>query len=176
MGKLGERVGRRKGEVEMKPKNFYIIFGGSVNHYHTWFKVTQELERKLRIKLRRTHAEEFRGEKDGVNIIIRFCWNPIRDKNYYELKKYVETEFKDIVAIPASEIVKKIKNPVGVLFMGFCGSFKGKKHDVYVPEEFKEILFEEKFVREKEISKVRPKNKIKINNFLKNKIKVNLEE
>jgi hypothetical protein len=152
---------------QMKNKNFYIIFGGSVNHYHDWFRVTYEIEKKLKIKLRRTNAEEFRAKKGNLNIIIRFCWNPVRDKNYLNLKEYQETEFKDIVAVPASELVKKLKNPAAVLFLGLCGGFKGDKSDVYVPEDFKEIIFEEKFIREKEILKIKPKNKIKIKNFMK---------
>jgi len=156
---------------EIKNKNLYVIFGGSVSHYHDWLRVTYEIEKKLRIKLKRTKAEEFKGKRDGINIVIKFCWNPIRDKNYYEMKKYEEIEHKAIVAIPANELVKKIKNPNAVLFLGLCGGFKGKKDEIYIPEEFKEILFKEKFVKNHEILTAKPLNKIKTKNFLKNKIK-----
>jgi len=152
-------------------KNLYIIFGGSVDHYHNWFRITYEIEKKLGIVLRRTGAEKFEGKKGDVNLKIRFCWNPTRDKNYYEMRKFNEINFKSIVAIPADELAKKIKNPSAILFLGLCGGFKGRKSDVYIPEEFDEIFFEEKIIREKEVLKVKPKNKIKIKNYLKRKMK-----
>ena len=152
-------------------KNLYIMFGGSVDHYHNWFRVTYEIEKKLGIVFRRTGAEKFEGKKENVNIKIRFCWNPTRDKNYYEMKRYNETNFKSIVAIPADELSKRIKNPSVILFLGLCGGFKGKKGDIYLPEEFGEIFFEEKIIREKEVLEIKPKNKIKIKNYLKGKMK-----
>lgn len=151
-------------------KKLYIVFGGSVGHYHNWFKVTYKIEKVLGIKLRRVSAEVFEGEKDNIPLKIMFCWNPIRDKNYYSMKEYAEREFKEIVSPPAEEIVKKIINPSAVLFLGLCGSFKGKKDDVFIPEEFKEIIFKEEFVRKKDILKISPKNSIKLDNFMKGKI------
>ncbi len=151
-------------------KKLTIIFGGSIDLYLKQMKTFGVIEKLNNWKFKRIAPEKLVGIIEGVKVEIRFCWNPVRDKNYEKFKKWIQKELKDIVAPPASELVKTIKKTDAVLFLGLCGAFKGKRNDVYLPNEFKEILFTDSLIKKEHVLKIRPKNLIKTINILIGKV------
>lgn len=152
-------------------KKLVVIFGGTIGVYLGYFKIFHEIEKKFNCKIRRTGVNSLSCRVEDVEIDFKFCLNPIRDKNYLSLKKFLEEGYlKEVTPLPANELVKKIKNTDGILFFGLCGTFKGRKGDIYFPEEFKEVFFNT-YIKHEEISKIKPFNRIKIKNFLAKKIK-----
>lgn len=147
-------------------KKLTIIFGGGVDFYHKQLNVFNIIEKVNGWKFKRIAPEKLIANVDNIKIEVRFCWNPIRDKIYEDFKSYIQTELKDILAVPASELVEKIKNTDGILFLGMCGAFKGKKNHIYLPNKFKELIFKDSIIKHKHILKIKPKNLISTENFL----------
>ncbi len=152
-------------------KKITVIFGGTVGLYQGYFKIFEAIEKEFNCIIRRISPFKFSGKIGNIKIDFEFCINPIKDKNYFASKKYLETSrWKELVPPSANDVVKKIKSDY-VLFFGICGAFKGKKNQIYIPEEFKEIFFKETSIKYKHIMKITPKNKITIKNILANKVK-----
>ena len=147
-------------------KKITVIFGGSVGLYSGYFRIFDEIEKQLSCSVRRDSPYSFSTKIKDTRIEFKFCICPTRDKAYYSSKKYLETTWKEVVPVPADELVKKIKSDK-VLFLGICGSFKGKMGEISFPEEFHEILFEDVYIKHKEILKIKPMNKVAIKNILK---------
>lgn len=148
-----------------------IIFGGNVGIYLYSFKIFQEIEKSFKCKIKRVGHFKFQTKIDKKLIEFFFCYGPTRDKNYKIRKESFAFNEKEIVPEPSDELVKKIKKEGTILFFGLCGGFGGKKGEVYLPQEFSEILFEKEFIREREILHVKPLNKILGKNFLIGKLK-----
>lgn len=153
-----------------KMKKLTIIFGGSYDFYYKNMNVFAALEKALKFKLKHFKKEKLTAKIKDVELEIRFAYNPTRDKNYLASKKCLEIKWKQSVPLPADEVVKKIKKTDSVLFLGHCGGFKGKPGEIFLPEKFKEIFFEDIFVKHKEIIKTRPKNPMHIKNILTKKM------
>jgi hypothetical protein len=154
-----------------KMKKLTVILGGSVDFYQKHMNLLRLVEKKTRWKIKKINFERFSCKVNGIDIDILFCWNPIRDAAYYDLKKFAESKLKFAVHLPASELVKKIKNIHAVLFIGNCGAFQGKKEETYLPSMFNELLFKKLVVDEEIIKNLKPKGKINIKNILQGKIK-----
>lgn len=152
-------------------KKLTILFEGNFGLYNGYIKIISEIEEKFHCVIRRISVYKATTKINGINVDILFCSGPTKDKSYISSKKHLETKWKEIKPPAADEIVKKIQNTNKILFLGFCGGFKGKKGDVHTPEEFKEIFFKHTYIKHKEIITAKPKNPIKIKNFLTNKIK-----
>jgi hypothetical protein len=152
-------------------KKITVIFGGSVGLYHGYFRIFDLMENEFKCKLRRNAPAKFTTKINNIIIEFTFCYNPRRDKNYYASRKIIQEKFKDIAPKPAEEFVKTIKNTNMVLFFGLCGAFNGNKGTIYCPKEFREVFFEDKIIKHKEIFLVEPKNPVKIKNILLNHIK-----
>jgi len=151
-------------------KKLTIIFGGSIDYYDKNMGVFKEIGDVFGCSIKKIAKSKLTTKIKKINIEILFAYNPTRDKNYRVNKRYLETKWGQTVPAPADEIVKKIKKSDIVLFFGHCGGFSGKPGIIYTPETFKEIFFEEAIVKHKEIIKIKPKNKIKINNILAGKM------
>ncbi|UCD20574.1 MAG: hypothetical protein JSW08_02225 [archaeon] len=152
-------------------KKLTIIFGGSVDFYHSYLWIFGRMEKRNKWKFRRVEPEKFISKINGIDVEVFFCLNPIQDKNYDNLKEWLETGFKNIMPLPTDQLIKKIKPKNPVLFLGLCGAFKGKKYDIHIPEEFSEVFFKGETINHKHVLKVKPKNRIKIKNVLSKKIK-----
>lgn len=150
----------------MKKKKLTIIFGGPVGSYNDRHNTLFIIDKLTGCTLKRIAPEKFVGELDGVKLEVRFCWQPTRDDQYERTKRIAETKWKEIMAIPADELVKKIKKTDGVLLLGLCGAFNGKKGYIHLPNELKELRFKKSIIKHKEILKIKPKNLIKIKNDL----------
>jgi hypothetical protein len=146
-----------------------LIFGGTVGLYTGYFRVFDAIEKKFRCEFRRVLPDKITGKIKDVEVECLFCINPVKDINYDAAKKFHEIRYKDVVPKPAEEVVKKV-NSDWVLFFGLCGAFKGKKNEIYLPQEFHELIFKEVYVKHKEILKIKPLNKIRLENLLINKI------
>jgi hypothetical protein len=153
----------------MKDKKITLIFGGTVGLYTGYFRVFDAIEKQFGCEFRRILPDKVTGKIGEYEVECLFCITPVRDINYYASKKYNETRWKEVVPKPAEEIVKEV-NSDKVLFFGICGAFKGKKNEIYLPQEFHEILFKETYIKHEEILKIKPLNKIIFDNFLTNKI------
>ncbi len=151
-------------------KKLTMIFGGTVEFYK-WAGVFDSIEKKFKCELRRVAINKIVGRIKNVNIEMFFCLSPYRDHQYDWAKEFLAVKRKVLIPPPANETVKKIKNSDLILFLGLCGGFKGKKGDIYIPEEFKEIDFKGNFIKDKEILKAKPKNKVTIDNFLRRRLK-----
>ncbi len=152
-------------------KKLIVIFGGAVGLYQGYFNIFHEIEKHFKCIIRRNTPFKFSCKIKEKLIEFRFCYGPTRDKNYYNAKKFLETKFKELVPPPADELSKKLKNAEKTLLLGICGAFKGKKGTIHIPKEFKEIFFSDVYIKHKEILKIKPFNKITIDNFLSNKLK-----
>lgn len=152
-------------------KKITVIFGGAIGLYNDYFRIFDAIEHYFKCIVRRVSAYKFDCKINNTKIEFRFCYNPTRDKNYYNNKKFLESMYRDLIPLPADELAKKIKNTDKVLFFGICGSFKGKISEIHTPEEFHEIFFNEVYIKHKEILKIKPMNKIEIKNILSEKIK-----
>ncbi|MEK7549129.1 MAG: hypothetical protein AAB496_01395 [Patescibacteria group bacterium] len=145
-------------------KNISVIFGGSFGLYYGIFT---EIEKKFNCKIMRTSPFRLTTKINGIGIKFYFCNSPIKDKNYYSQKKYLQSsQWKELMPPPANEVAKKIKNSNIVLLFGYCGVFKGKK-STYTPEIFKEVFFDTNRIMDIKESQIKVENAIKINNFLK---------
>jgi len=147
-----------------------IIIGGSIDFYHNYMNLFKLVEKKEGWAFRRINFERFVARVKNVDIDVRFCWNPTRDKAYEKLKRSAEDKMKFIVHDPADELVKKIGKTDAVLFFGSCGAFLGKKGEVYVPQIFNELLFKKLIIDKALLKKLKPKGKISFNNHLRGKM------
>jgi len=145
-------------------KRITIIFGGTFGLYSYVFK---EIDEKFGCKIMRTSVYKLGTEIRNIKVDFYICNSPVRDRNYYFQKKYLQSsQWKELIPPSAEEIVKKIKKSDIVLFFGYCGTFIGRK-SVYIPEIFKEIFFDKDIMGIDE-SEMKVKNEIKIKNILKN--------
>lgn len=152
-------------------KKITVIFGGTLDWYLRYFEVFRTIEKKFNCIIRRNGINSLSCKIEDIKFDFLFCLHPIRDENYLSLKKSKEESgWKEIVCLPADELVKKIKNSNMILFFGLCGGFKGKKNDIYFPEKFSEVFFKRQ-IKKTGISKIKPFNQIKIHNFLTGKLK-----
>jgi hypothetical protein len=153
----------------MNAKKLIIVLGGSVDFYHNNLCLFRNVEKITGWKFERVSPDRFASEIDGVNIDIRFCWNPKRDIHYGWFKKFVQRDLKMILSIPAEELIKKIKKTDGLLFLGHCGAFKGKKESIYLPNKFLSLDFKFPKVRRENLDIV-PESPVKIDNVLIDKM------
>ena len=151
-------------------KKITIIFGGNVGIYLYVFKTLKAIEDSLKCKIKRTGHFSFRTKIKEDLVDILFCYGPIKNKNYLKRKELFALNEKEIIPPPASKILGKINKGSLVLLLGLCGGLKGKKSDIYLPEEFNEMLFKESFINKNEILQFRNFRKIVISNFLKGKL------
>ncbi len=147
-----------------------IIFCGPVSLYN-YFQTFDVIEKYFNCKIKKINSNKFFCKINNTKINFYFCLNPTRDKNYTLLKQRKKTgHLKESIPLPADELVKQISESKVVLSFGLCGAFKGKKSEIYLPVKFKKLLFNENYINSKEIKKIENSPKIKINNFLVNKI------
>ena len=155
----------------MKMKKLTVIFGGTIGLYLGYFGLFRGIDKTFNCSVRRNGANSLFCRIEGINVDFKFCLNPIRDRNYLMLKQGKEKGFlKELVCLPAGELVGKIKKTDMVLFFGLCGGFRGRKSDIYFPEKFKEVFFNN-YVGKKEISKMKAFNQIRMNNLFLKKFK-----
>ena len=148
-------------------KRITIIFGGTFGLYH---EVFNKIEDKFKCKIMRKSVYFLTTRIKDADVSFYICNSPVRDKNYYFQKKYLQSsQWKELMPPPANEIAKKIKKSDAILFFGYCGTFKGKK-SIYVPEIFKEIFFDKSKIMEVDESKIKVESEIKIQNILKSKL------
>lgn len=141
-----------------------IIFGGTFGLYHHVFN---EIEKKLNCKIMRKSVYFLTTKIKSAEINFYICNSPVRDRNYYFQKKYLQSsQWKELIPPPANEIANKIKKSDTILFFGYCGTFKGKK-SVYVPGVFKEIFFNKSKIMDVDELKMKVENEIKTQNILK---------
>lgn len=152
-------------------KKLTIIFGGSVTFYDAHMDIFNVVGEKTGWKFKKIAKDYFFTKINGIKVDIRFCWNPVRDKMYNEFKKFNKEKLKFVLSVPAEELVKRIKDTDAVLFIGHCGAFRGEKEDIHLPKEVRICLFKKSIVKEKDISKVKPHDLVKIDNLLIGKIK-----
>ena len=148
-------------------KKLTIIFGGTVGLY---LQTIREIEKHFQKTIQRTSFFKFETIIKKTKTEFLFCNYPTKDKSYFRGKKYQKTKGKELMPPPSDELAKKIKTGK-IIFAGFCGGFKGKKDDIHTPTEFSEILFKGNYIKHSEIKNLKPKNKIKLNNFLTKIIK-----
>lgn len=147
-----------------------VIFGGNVGFYLYSLQTFNAIEKYFDVIIKRTGHFKFKTKINRIAIDFLFAYGPTRDQNYNIRKEKFAIGEKEIIPLPADEVVKKIKKSDVVLLFGLCGTFKGKKSEVYIPNCFKEILFEKEIIKHEEIFKIKLKNTIKIKNILRGKL------
>jgi len=155
-----------EGPEKMKNKKLTIVLGGNVGFYLWSMGTFSAIEKNLNCKIKRISYFKFSTSIKGVMIEFRICYNPTKDNNYKKRAELFALNEKEIIPPPSDEVAKKIKSR-NILFLGLCGGLKGKKSEIFIPEEFNEIFFEDVYIKQEEILKIIPKNKIKIKNALK---------
>lgn len=147
-------------------KKLVVIFGGPVNVFEERLGFFKHFEKKFKVKINRTSELKFDTKVDGVEIDFLFAFCPQKDKAYLDSKKYIEKHYKEKVPLPAKELCQKIKKANVVLFFGTCGSFKGNKKQIYVPNKFRKINYSGDTILEKEFEK-NPSKEVELDNVLK---------
>ena len=145
-----------------------MIFGGPVNLFENRLKFFKYFEKKFKVRVNRASELKFKAKIGGAEIDFLFAYCPQRDKAYLDSKKYIEKNYKEKVPLPAEELCKKIKKADVVLFFGTCGSFKGKKKQIYIPNKFRKINYSGDIILLKEFKK-NPSKEVELNNVLKRK-------
>ena len=88
-------------------KRISIIFGGTFGLYGHVFR---EIDEKFKCKIMRTSVYELKTEINRVSVDFYICNSPLRDRNYYSVKDYLQSSpWKELIPPPANEIVKRIK-------------------------------------------------------------------
>ena len=145
-------------------KRITIIFGGTFGLYIHTFK---EIDDKFGCRIMRNSIYNLKTKIKNVKIDFYICNSPVRDKNYYFQKEYLQSSpWKELIPPPADEIVKKIKKSDIILFFGYCGTFIGRK-SAYTPEIFKEIFFDTGRIMDINESRMKVEHEIKVKNILK---------
>jgi hypothetical protein len=146
-------------------KKAVVIFGGPTNLFKERLEFFKYFEKKFKVRIDRTSELKLKTKLEGVGIDFLFAFCPQRDKAYLDSKKYIEKHYNEKVPLPAKELCPSIKKADVVLFFGTCGSFKGNKKQIYVPNKFMEINYSGDTILKKEIKK-NPGKEVELNNVL----------
>jgi len=147
-------------------KKITIIFGGNVGVYVYHFKTIKAIEDSLKCKIKRTGHFSFSTKVKNIFIDITFCYGPIKDGNYLKRKELFALNEKEIIPQPAEIIAKKIGDTSLVLLLGLCGGLKGNKSEIYLPTEFREILFEQNYIKKEKVLPIKKLKRISLHNYL----------
>lgn len=148
-------------------KRITVILGGTFGLYYNLFR---EIDEKFGCKIMRNSVYKLQTKMNNVKVDFYICNCPVRDKNYYFSRTYLQSSpWKELIPPPASEIVKKVKESDVVLFFGYCGTFMGNK-TAYTPGIFKEVFFGDGGIMAINNSGIAVKNEIRIKNILAGKI------
>lgn len=151
-------------------KKIVVIFGGPVNLFEKrlgFFKYFEKKEKKFKVSVNKISELKFKTKIGLVKIDFLFAYCPQKDKAYLDSKGYIEKHYNERAPLPAKELCQKIKKEKVdiVLFLGICGSLKGRKK-IYTPNKFRKINYSGDTILEKEYKK-NPSREIRLDNALK---------
>lgn len=151
-------------------KKITILVGCWVGQFVKDIAFFKYLENNLKCKIKKKSEFVFETIINDKKIIFQFCFGPDNDKIWQERKRI---RAKDGLKLPPSinHLAKIGINTDEMYYIGFCGIFNGKKNQIYLPNKFIKISFDEYMLRHKHKRKIKVSKKINYPNYLIGKIK-----
>lgn len=142
-----------------------VIIGSTVETYTQRLNFFNKLEKKFKCKIKKKNYFEFKTTINNHQLNFIFCYKPKRNQRYESAKIWWKKEKNRILPPPAEEIIKKIKKPDRILTIGFCGGFKGKINEIYLPYKITKKTFPKGWLTYSKLKKINS-NPLDFGNFL----------
>lgn len=146
----------------MKKKEITILIGCWVSQFVKEIKFFDYLERNLKCKVKKKSKFTFETEVNNTRVTFQFCFGPDNDKVWKERRKIRGSSLPPSIG----HLAKKGIKADSIYYLGLCGIFRGKKNEVYLPNKFLRVNFDEYTLHHGHIDKLMVSSEIKYNNKL----------
>lgn len=149
----------------MENSKVLILIGDWPKHIIEDLGLFDLIEKKLSIRITKLDKFSYKTTIKNKEIIFQFCFGSEENK----FRKIRERHWGKKLPPSIETISHKNNRFNAIYYIGFCGLINGKINEVYLPNSFKKIDFEDYWISQK--TKFKVSRKLRGNNLLLNKLR-----